>query len=228
LSEWWTYRLADLALFSERTYHRLFELYNEAIWPLQWLALGIGAALLLPAVRRRPRLAWALVAACWAWVAIAFHWQRYATIHLAGPWFAGLFVLEALLLAWWSVMRRPLAPASGAGLLVFTFALVGMPLLGPLALGRSWSAIQLFGTAPDPTAVGSLGLAVMSGAPRRWPLAVAPALWCVVAGATLRGIDEPTFWVAPVAGLAALCLLVATRSSPRRSGPAERARSATP
>jgi len=42
MSEWWTYRLSDLLLFSPRTYYRLFELYNAAIWPAQVLAVVIG------------------------------------------------------------------------------------------------------------------------------------------------------------------------------------------
>ena len=35
MSEWWTYSLSDFLLFSPRTYYRLFELYNLAIWPTQ-------------------------------------------------------------------------------------------------------------------------------------------------------------------------------------------------
>jgi hypothetical protein len=33
MSEWWTYSLSDFLLFSPRTYYRLFELYNLAVWP---------------------------------------------------------------------------------------------------------------------------------------------------------------------------------------------------
>ena len=44
-SEWWTYSLSDLLLFSPRTYYRLFELYNEAVWPMH-----VAAALGVPVV----------------------------------------------------------------------------------------------------------------------------------------------------------------------------------
>ena len=44
MSEWWTYRLSDLLLFSPQTYYRLFELYNAAIWPAQVLAIALGLA----------------------------------------------------------------------------------------------------------------------------------------------------------------------------------------
>ena len=52
MSEWWTYSLSDFLLFSPRTYYRLFELYNAAIWPAQMLALALGLAIL--ALLRRP------------------------------------------------------------------------------------------------------------------------------------------------------------------------------
>ena len=39
MSEWWTYSLADLILFSRAAYFRLFELYNAAICAGQIAAL---------------------------------------------------------------------------------------------------------------------------------------------------------------------------------------------
>jgi len=45
MSEWWTYSLSDFLLFSPRTYYRLFELYNVAIWPLQIVGLALGVAI---------------------------------------------------------------------------------------------------------------------------------------------------------------------------------------
>ena len=45
MSEWWTYTLSDFLLFSPRTYYRLFEIYNAAIWPAQIVALGLGLAM---------------------------------------------------------------------------------------------------------------------------------------------------------------------------------------
>ena len=53
MSEWWTYSLRDLLLFSQRTYTRLFELHNQEWWPLPLFALALGAVLFV--------LAWNLV-----------------------------------------------------------------------------------------------------------------------------------------------------------------------
>ena len=47
MQEWWSYRPGDFLLFSPRTYWRLFQLANEALWPLQIPVLLIGAAILV-------------------------------------------------------------------------------------------------------------------------------------------------------------------------------------
>jgi hypothetical protein len=74
MSEWWTYTLSDFLLFSPRTWYRLIELYNAAVWPAQIVTAGLGLAILallsrFPTVRGR----WisAILAGCWLFVAIA-------------------------------------------------------------------------------------------------------------------------------------------------------------
>lgn len=200
MSEWWTYTLSDLLMFAPRTYYRLFALYNAAIWPAQPAALSVGLA--LPFLLRHRLLVAGILAGLWLWVAWGFLYSRYATIHWAAPWFALLFVAQAVLL----VALRPRfgVRRRRAGLTLFGFALIGQPLLG-LALGRDGAAIELFGLAPDPTAVGSLGL-LLTAAPR-WPLLFAPVLWCAVTGATLWAMEAPDALVSPAAALLVLLLL---------------------
>ena len=191
MTEWWTYRLSDFLLFSPRTYHRLFELYNAALWPLHVATLALGAALLVLALRGRARPAWAVLAACWLWVGWAFLLQRYATINWAAPWFAAAFTFQgvALLLASAFGAAPRARPGShwthrlGLGLLLF--ALVVQPWLGVLQ-GRPWVQAEVFGMAPDPTALATLG-ALLVLAPRppwRWLLWPIPLLWCAIAAAT--------------------------------------------
>lgn len=56
---------------------------------------------------------------------------------------------------------------------------------------------EIFGIAPDPTALGTLGLLVLAeGAPRtRRALLVAPLLWCLLSGATLLAMGSPEAWI---------------------------------
>jgi hypothetical protein len=213
MSAWWSYSLSDLLMFSARTYYRLFELYNLAIRPAQLPGAAFGIALLACAARPGAacgRLAFALLAACWLWVAWAFHAQRYAAINLAAPYFAFAFALEALLLLWLGTVRGRLAPAAtgrggdraAVGLLLF--ALLAYPLLA-IAGGRSWRQMELFGVAPDPTAIATLAVLLLP-ARASWVLLPIPLLWCAISGATLWTMRAPHAWAAPLAALLALLL----------------------
>ncbi len=219
MSEWWTYTLHDLILFSSRAYHRLFELYNAAIWPAQILALALGAATLALSQKRSVGSArWiaAILAACWLWVALAFHAARYATLNPAAPAFAWIFGIEAALLLWIGAVRGRLAfgrastvgERIGLGLAVFAVAV--MPFAA-LVFGRSVRAAEIFGLAPDPTAVATLGLLVLARVPRRWLLMTLPVLWCVVTGAVLYTLETPDFWIPPLAA----AIAVGAARSPR-------------
>jgi hypothetical protein len=222
MSEWWTYGLRDLLLFSQRTYYRLFELYNLEWWPLQIVALALGIAVLALWRRggdRAGRAIAAILALGWLWVAWAFHGQRYASINPAAGYFAWAFVVQALLLLWFGVVRSRLAPAAAArmrqraGLGLFLFALLIFPLIGPL-LGRNWTQAELFGMAPDPTALATLGVLLAINLRHAGWLFPVPVAWCLVSGATLWAMDAPEFWIAPLLAVGSVLM----QAWPRRPG----------
>ena len=222
MSEWWTYRLSDFLLFAPRTYYRLFELYNAAIWPGQLATIVLGLALLallLAPGRARGRVVSAVLAVCWLWVAWAYLWMRYATINWAASWFAAGFAVEALLLILVGAVGGGLLLARTAdrvrrtGVGIFLFALAVQPLIGPL-LGRSWRQVELFGVAPDPTVVATLGI-LTAAARTRWELMVIPLIWCAISGATLWTMEAPDAWIMPgAAGVAVV--LAGYKIFPRR------------
>lgn len=233
MSEWWTYTLQDFLLFSPRTYYRLFELYNAAIWPAQLLALGLGAWIFLLArrepaapARGRLRVVSALLAAAWLWVAVAFLARRYATIQTAGLHFAWAFGGEAALLlgvgvfAGWLTWARPADLAQRAGVALFLFALVFQPLASPL-LGRGWQSAEVFGVAPDPTAVGTLGILLAARTRHRWLLMIVPVLWCAITGAFLLAMKAPDWWVPPAAALFSMAAAILQRQEAAGRGRAE-------
>ena len=232
MSEWWTYRLSDFLLFSSQTYYRLFELYNAAIWPGQVVAVVLGIAI-WTALRRpdrlRGRLIAAILAGCWLWIAFAFHLRRYATINWAAIYFAWGYGLQAALLIWSGVIRGRLRFEPRAdrlariGLWIFLFALFVQPLIGPL-LGRSWRQVAIFGVAPDPTAVATLGLLLVVSGRVRWELTVVPLIWCAVSGATLWTLRAPDKWVMPAAALLVLGLRIWRTRGRRLPGPKGRTR----
>jgi Family of unknown function (DUF6064) len=230
LTEWWSYGPSDFLLFSPRAYWRLFELHNEAVWPLQVPALIAGLMLILLALWRprfHGRLIALVLAVLWAYVAWSFFWIRYATINWAAVCVAPAFALEALLLLAVGGMRDRLgfdrrSSAQRIGLALAVFAVAIYPLLGPL-FGRPWSAAEAFGIAPDPTAIGTLGLLILARGRLALLLMPVPLLWTLASGATLWAMEDPEVWVALGAAalaVAAALWAVVERPRPLRSGEA--------
>ena len=192
MAEWLTYRLSDLLMFSPRTYWRLVELYNRDLWPAHAVAVVAGA-LLLWVARPGPhstRLCALLLALAWFWVAWGFHWQRYAQIHLAAPWFAAAFALQGVMLLAWGLRWRETGEVELPALRALGWALaaagvLAYPFVGFVS-GRPPVQAEVAGLMPDPTALATLGvlLAVAGGTALRSLLCAIPLAWLLVAAAT--------------------------------------------
>ena len=212
MSEWWTYRPEDFLLFSPRVYWRMFELHNVALWPLQALTLAAGLVMIL-LVAWRPhasgRSITLILALLWALIGWSFLWNRYATINWAAAYAAPVFALEALLLLVAGTSldglvfdRRGLV--GWTGYLLLACALAGQPLLAPLQR-RVWASSEIFGIAPDPTAVATLGFLLLARSKLLPLLLPIPVLWCLLSGMTLWTMGALQTW----APLAAVALTVA-------------------
>jgi hypothetical protein len=124
-----------------------------------------------------------------------------------------------LLLAWTGVLRGGLKFELGAdavnrtGRCLFIFALAVQPLIGPL-LGRSWTEAEIFGVAPDPTAIATLGALLITGRVR-WRLLLVPVLWCAIGGATLWTMESSDAVVLPAAAVLAIAAAIWRAASGR-------------
>ncbi|MDQ8730380.1 DUF6064 family protein [Bradyrhizobium sp. LHD-71] len=229
MSEWWSYRPEDFLLFSPRVYWRMFELHNAAVWPLQLLTLAAGVVMIVLVARgqhdhERAEQPWGaygrwiaiVLAVIWAFVGWSFLWSRYATINWAAAYVAPAFALEALLLLVAAVLADGLTfdrrgRVAWAGYLLLVFALAGQPLLAPLQ-GRTWASSEIFGIAPDPTAIGTLGLLLLArGRLLPWLVPI-PLLWCLLSGMALRTMGAPE----AVASFATVVLVLAALFAPFR------------
>lgn len=222
MPEWWSYSLSDFLLFSPRTYYRLIERYNLAVWPGQIVTVALGIWM-LALVQRRPagqgRIICGILAALWA-VAGSFLWARYATINWAVIYLLPLFVLQILLLLWVGMLRdrmrfqlgRGFSGRAGAALL--TTSLFAYPALAPL-LERGWRQAEVFGIAPDPTVIGTAGLLLLTDQPR-WLLGAVPLVWCLFSGLTLWAMKSPE---AILLGLATITFIAAGFRTRHRGSP---------
>lgn len=213
-----SYAVADFVPFNAEVYFRLIERFGEMAWPWHGATLALGLAAIILAWRGRSRIACGLIAMPWAWVGIAFLGQQYAELNWAGSWFAGAFLVEAgvlLLLAitgagfgragatraaTQSPVGEHSVPRTG-GLFLAAFGLIAYPAIAPLSGFGAFQA-ETFGIHPDPTAVATLGIALLGlrGA-WLWLVLLVPLSWCVVSGLTLQVLDAP--W-APVSLAVAL------------------------
>jgi hypothetical protein len=100
------------------------------------------------------------------------------------------------------------------GLGVVVYAVFFHPLVA-LTAGRSIRAAEVFGIAPDPTAIAALGLAVLAqGVGIGWLLLVIPALWCIATAITLHALGTAESWIP----LAAAAVAVGYQTSRSRRG----------
>jgi hypothetical protein len=217
MSEWWTYSLSDFLMFSSRSYYRLIESYNAAIWPAHLLALVAGVIVIGAIARPRhslQRSAALVLAAAWGWVAWAYHVERYAEINTAAPYFAAAFAVQALLLCWLAYRPGNAAPAPQP--LAFGLsglAILAYPLLALARDGGTWRQAEVFGIVPDPTVVATLGMLLAWRAPAIFWLV--PVLWCLVSGATLMELKIGHAWLLPALALTAVLARIMVSKKPR-------------
>jgi hypothetical protein len=215
MSEWWTYDLRDLLLFSPRTYYRLFELHNLEWWPLPLVTLAFGLVLFALAWHggtRMARAALVLLGGAWLWVAWAWQFERYAPINWAAEYFAWAWAAQGVLLLIAAAFPRSRLASRRqrlAGLLLLAYAVAAHPLWAPL-LERGWVQAEVFGMAPDPTALATLG--ALLALRLHVGLAVLPAVWCLLSGATLWAMASPEFWAVPLGAALALTATWAYRA----------------
>ena len=215
MSEWWTYRLADFLLFSPRVYYRLFELNNRSFCPIAVVSLALGLVIfyrLLRPIPRGHRIIPAILGVIWIWISWTFFWERYASITWASVYLAPLFALQGVVLLWAGAAGKiKFAPHGGipdaVAIALFCFSLIGYPLLAA-CMGRPLLAAEIFGLAPDPTALATLALLVLADNGVRWPLLIVPAMWCLMSGLTLWVMEAVDFFVPPAGAIVALGVAV--------------------
>jgi hypothetical protein len=208
--------------FTTAEFLAVFAAYNAAIWPFQIAAYGLGLLVLTAIARPRPemvRLAFAALAILWAFTGIGYHLMFFATINPIAPVFAALFVLQGILLSASALrpgnLRLDLGRSfrSAAGLVAITYALAIYPLLGIWA-GHGGLAGPMFGVAPCPTTIFTIGILLISrGAWVVW-LSIVPFLWSLIGLAAAIQLGIPEDLAMPVAGVVlAGVLLVQARAS---------------
>lgn len=176
--------------FTSAQFFAVFQAYNAAVWPAQWL-LGLAALAVLLVVLMSPeragRIAAASLAVFWAWTAVVYHLAFFWKINPAAPWFAAIAALAAIAFTWHGAYRRGLrfrrhfGAAKLMGLAFVFYALAIYPVIG-MWLGHPLSETPTFGL-PCPTTLYTFGLLMMAVRPMPRMIVLMPMLWAAI-GAT--------------------------------------------
>ena len=190
-----SYHLSDFILFTEDSYYRLFELYNQAIWPLHALAYLL-VFFVIYLINKKPawggRVIAGILAISWLWIAWAFLYQRFYPIHVVANGYAYGFVVQAVLIAWFGFIKNGFYFVSHArrknmtGVFLILLSVIVYPLL-PLFLNRPIEQAEVVLLAPDPTVLFTLGVLFLHV--RMAMLYVLPLVWCIVSVLTLVGMS---------------------------------------
>lgn len=115
----------------------------------------------------------AMLALMRGWVGAVYQGSYFSQINPVAKVFAGAFLLQALLFAGHAVLGRglefgPRSPMrSVAGAVLIIYAMIAYPPIG-LLVGERYPAMPLFGAAPCPLLIFTLGLFVWASRVRWW------------------------------------------------------------
>ncbi len=204
------------APFTIAEFLSVFAAYNAAIWPAQIAAYVLGVVAVAALWLKKPRPILLVLALMWLWNAIGYHYLFFETINPAAPLFAGLFALEAALVAACVFATDTVSFRIGrdfrtaAGLGFIAYAMLIYLALG-LWAGRGFMAGPMFGVAPCPTTIFTIGMLLVARG--RWVawLSVVPILWSGVGLAAALQLRMFEDFALPVAGLVMLLVLARAR-----------------
>lgn len=208
--------------FTVEQFFEVFGRYNRGVWPAQVVlfVLGlIGVALVFSKRRGGARLTSVILAALWAWMAVAYHLVFFTAINPAAWLFGIVFVLQALLFLGLGVrrLRGRRGPTSNvwtaAGAALVAYAMAIYPLVGYFA-GHRYPLMATFGV-PCPTTIFTFGVLLLVQPPFPRYAFVIPLLWSGVGSFAAFGLGVPQDFGLLVAG--ALGLVAC--APPRRASP---------
>ncbi len=201
----------------------VFAAYNAAIWPFHLVAYGLGLVAIMAIFMPRPglvRLAFAALAVLWAFTGIGYHLTFFARINPIAPVFAAFFVVQSVLFLASAIRPGDLRLQIGqhfrsiAGLVTIVYALAIYPVLGIWA-GHGLMAGPMFGVAPCPTTIFTVGvLLIARGTWVMW-LSIIPFLWSLIGLAAAIQLGIPEDLAMPVAGAVLAAVLLASRRKTR-------------
>lgn len=176
--------------FTVDDFFSVFAAYNRAIWPAQVVAYALGLVALAAAWKGGVwgrRVAAIVLGVFWLWNGAIYHFAFFAQINPAAYAFAALFFMQGLLFLCVAGVASdrlfPNPPTAGwrrsVALGLIAYAAVVYELLSHLQ-GHGWPHAPIFGVAPCPTTIFTIGILILLGHPQPIWLIAIPLVWAVI------------------------------------------------
>ena len=200
--------------FTIQQFFQVFEKYNQAIYPIQFVLLLVAAVGIFLATSRKPsrnKIISGLLGFLWLWTGIVYHLIFFTTISPPAYLFGTLFILQGLLFLYEGVARNRLSFRASRrfdgilGAVFIAYALVIYPLIG-YGLGRFFPSSPTFGV-PCPTTIFTFGLLLWADRKISLSVLIIPVLWSLVgtsAAITFGVTEDFGLTVAATIGTAAI------------------------
>lgn len=182
--------------FSADDFLKLFGLYNEQVWPGQFILYLLAilvVGLLLLRKENSGRIINAILAFLWLWMGIVYHLIFFSRINPAAYIFGLVFILQAFLFfRFRKKLEYQFRPNTKTylGFIFVIFALLFYPYLS-YAQGHIFPEAPTFGL-PCPTVIFTFGTLLFLRKKPRWYLYLVPFLWSLLgfSAAMQLGIKE--------------------------------------
>jgi hypothetical protein len=180
--------------FTSEDFFRIFKEYNLAIYPSQFILLGLALLAIIVIARRwrtSGQIVFGALAILWLWMGVVYHWMHFAQVNKAAYVFGAGFVAQGLLFLYEALAKKRAFAIkrdarSIAGLMLIAYALLIYPVLGYIA-GHGYPYSPTFGL-PCPTTIFTFGICLL--ATDRLPryLFAVPILWALIGSSAAFGL----------------------------------------
>lgn len=208
--------------FTEEQFLEVFAAYNDSLWLGAIVLWAASLAVTVASLVDRGgdgRNGWvtAVLVVHWLWAGIAYHLAYFSRINAVAPVFGALFVVQALLTAWFGYRHGPRYFSASRMWNVLGSALMAYALLYPglvLAQGFRYPAMPTFGV-PCPTVLFAVGTLLTMSPRAPWWLVVVPLIWCLIGGSSAVLFGVYPDWMLFFAGI--VLVVQALMPSPGRA-----------
>lgn len=170
-----TYNFSHFQMITLEVLIDLVDRFNDFIWPWQFVIICLTLFAIYQ-YKKRSKILWGVISLFWLFIAIFYHHSFFSEVHIIGDYFAFAFVLQALLLIVFKVLKTSVGHKNSKNfrILFFIMAFTPWSYFYPKTNGE----ILLFGWGADQTAIATV-LILLSERMKTYEftMLIVPILW---------------------------------------------------